>query len=101
MINPSAMANIEVPGDSPAAQPIDEKLQKLVDKALYNGGRPAAQKIRNFLNGAWLGEPLHVVLPHAPIGASTVAMVCDALEPASGPRASALSADTSLAIRLA
>ncbi len=101
MINPSAMANIEVPGDSPAAQPIDEKLQKLVDKALYNGGRPAAQKIRNFLNGAWLGEPLHVVLTDVPIGAWTVAMVCDALELASGRREFALAADTSIAIGLA
>jgi hypothetical protein len=42
---------------SPAPQPpVDERLQKALDKALYAGGRPAAQKIRNFLNGTWLGE---------------------------------------------
>ncbi|HZM08758.1 MAG TPA: hypothetical protein VFC15_00945, partial [Candidatus Limnocylindrales bacterium] len=51
-------------GSSPeqVRQPVDERLQKLLDKALYGGGHPSAQKIRNFLNGTWLGEPLHVVL---------------------------------------
>ncbi len=59
---------------------VDEKLQKLLDKALYGGGHPAAQKLRNFLNGTWLGEPLHVVLTDVPIGAWTVAMAFDALD---------------------
>ena len=55
-------------GDVPAQvrQPVDEKLQKLLDKALYSGGHPSAQKIRNFLNGTWLGQPLHVVLRTCP-----------------------------------
>src|SRR5664279_2199236 len=61
-------------------QPVDERLQKLLDKALYGGGHPSAQKIRNFLNGTWLGEPLHVVLKDVPVGAWTVAMVFDALD---------------------
>jgi hypothetical protein len=38
--------------------PINERLQKLIDKFLYGCGRSSAQKIRNFLNGTWLGEPL-------------------------------------------
>src|ERR1035437_5084313 len=69
-------------GSSPAQvrQPVDERLQKLLDKALYGGGHPSAQKIRNFLNGTWLGEPLHVVLKDVPVGAWTVAMVFDALD---------------------
>ncbi len=61
-------------------QPVDEKLQKLLDKALYGGGHPSAQRIRNFLNGTWLGEPLHVVLTDVPVGAWTVAMAFDALD---------------------
>jgi hypothetical protein len=70
---------------SPAPQlPVDERLQKALDKALYAGGRPAAQKIRNFLNGTWLGEPLHVVLKDVPAGAWTVAMVFDLLDIALG-----------------
>ena len=64
----------------PAVQPVDEKLQKLLDKALYGGGHPSAQKIRNFLNGTWLGEPSHVVLTDVPVGAWTVAMAFDALD---------------------
>ena len=65
---------------SPVPQPVDDKLQKLLDKALYGGGHPSAQKIRNFLNGTWLGEPLHVVLTDVPVGAWTVAMAFDALD---------------------
>ncbi len=105
MTNPSAIRNLDVPDVAapavPATQPIDEKLQKLIDKALYNGGSPGAQKLRNFLNGTWLGEPLHVVLTDVPVGAWTVALACDALEMASGRRAFALAADTSIAIGLA
>src|SRR6266704_3834383 len=64
----------------PSTSAIEEKVQKAIDKALYADGRPGAQKIRNFLNGTWLGEPLHVVLKDVPIGAWTVAMVFDALD---------------------
>jgi hypothetical protein len=59
----------------PESKPLDEKIQKAIDKTLYANGNPAAQKIRNFLNGTWLGEPLHVVMTDVPIGAWTVAMV--------------------------
>jgi len=62
----------------PESKPLEEKLQKAIDKALYANGNPAAQKARNFLNGTWLGVPLHVVLKDVPIGAWTVAMVFDA-----------------------
>lgn len=85
----------------PAPTPIDERLQKLLDKALYGGGRPSAQKIRNFLNGTWLGEPLHVVLTDIPIGAWTVAMIFDALDLIRPRREFAGAADASIAIGLA
>ena len=80
--------------------PVDERIQKLVDKALYGGGSPAAQELRNFLNGTWLGQPLHVVLKDLPVGAWTVAMVFDALDLALRRREFALGADTSIAIGL-
>ena len=85
---------------APVRQPVDEKLQKLLDKALYGGGHPSAQKIRNFLNGTWLGEPLHVVLKDVPVGAWTVAMAFDALDLVSDRREFARAADTSIAIGL-
>ena len=84
--------------ESLASKPIDERIQKLVDRALYAEGSHTAQKIRNFLNGTWLGEPLHVVLTDVPVGAWTVAMCFDALESIGNRREFALAADTSLAI---
>jgi len=85
----------------PESKPLDEKIQKSIDKALYANGNPAAQKARNFLNGTWLGEPLHVVLTDVPIGAWTVAMVFDALEMINSRHEFAVAADTSVAIGLA
>lgn len=85
----------------PESKPLDEKIQKALDKALYANGNPAAQKVRNFLNGTWLGEPLHVVVKDVPIGAWTVAMVFDALEMINGRFEFATAADASIAIGLA
>ncbi len=89
-------------GSSPAQArpPVDEKLQKLLDKALYGGGRPSAQKVRNFLNGTWLGEPLHVVLTDVPVGAWTVAMAFDALDLVFDRREFARGCETSIGIGL-
>jgi len=82
-------------------KPIDERLQKRLDKALWGGGRPSAQKTRNFLNGTWLGEPLHVVLKDLPIGAWSLAMAFDVLDLLRGRQEFELAADTSIAIGLA
>src|SRR5579864_5282836 len=80
------------------AKPVDETIQKLIDRSLYAGGRPSAQKIRNFLNGTWLGEPLHVVLKDVPIGAWTVVMFFDAFNSFGSSREFALAAEASIAI---
>jgi nitrite reductase/ring-hydroxylating ferredoxin subunit/uncharacterized membrane protein len=80
------------------AKPVDERIQKRIDAALYAGGRPSAQKIRNFLNGTWLGEPLHVVLKDVPIGAWTVAMFFDVFDSIASRREFALAAEASIAI---
>jgi nitrite reductase/ring-hydroxylating ferredoxin subunit/uncharacterized membrane protein len=105
-INPDLNGGSKVDPDSnsshPSVQrPLDERLQKLLDKALYGGGRPGAQKVRSFLNGTWLGEPLHVVLTDLPIGAWTVAMVFDALDLVLSHREFAVAADASIAIGIA
>lgn len=86
--------------ETPAIKPVEEKLQKLLDKALYANGSSSAQKIRNFLNGTWLGEPLHVVLTDVPIGAWTVAIIFDALDLIRKRREFSLAADTSIAVGL-
>jgi nitrite reductase/ring-hydroxylating ferredoxin subunit/uncharacterized membrane protein len=95
------LSSTQAPSSVPAEKPIDEKLQKLLDKALYGGGSPAAQQLRDFLNGTWLGHPLHVVLTDVPIGAWTVAMVCDGLALASGRRRFARAAETAIMVGLA
>jgi nitrite reductase/ring-hydroxylating ferredoxin subunit/uncharacterized membrane protein len=89
-------------GSSPAPepQPVDETLQKSLDKFLYAGGNPSAQKIRNFLNGTWLGEPLHAVLTDVPVGAWTVAMAFDALDLVCDRREAARACETSIGIGL-
>jgi nitrite reductase/ring-hydroxylating ferredoxin subunit/uncharacterized membrane protein len=97
-LNTSAVNSGESPG-SPQAS-VDESVQKLIDKFLYGGGRSSAQKIRNFLNGTWLGEPLHVVLTDLPIGIWTVAIAFDVLDLIRARREFALAADTSIAIGL-
>jgi nitrite reductase/ring-hydroxylating ferredoxin subunit/uncharacterized membrane protein len=83
------------------SKPIDERLQKALDRALYAGGNPQAQRLRNFLNGTWLGEPLHVALTDVPIGAWTAAMVFDALSLIGSSRSAARAADASIAVGLA
>jgi nitrite reductase/ring-hydroxylating ferredoxin subunit/uncharacterized membrane protein len=85
----------------PVPRPIDDRLQKQLDRMLYAGGRPEALQLRNFLNGVWLGEPLHVVLTDIPIGAWTAAMIFDALSLVRSGRPLAWAADASLAIGLA
>jgi len=107
MMNPAITSSQKVSGDlapetpgKPASQPREKKLQKLLDKALYANGSASAQTIRNFLNGTWLGEPLHVVLTDVPIGAWTVTVIFDALDVIRKDREFSLAADTALAIGL-
>jgi nitrite reductase/ring-hydroxylating ferredoxin subunit/uncharacterized membrane protein len=82
-------------------RPVEEKLQKAIDKALYANGNPTAQKLRNFLNGTWLGEPLHVVLTDIPVGAWTAALTLDALDLINGDRGFARAADAAIALGIA
>ena len=89
--------------DAQAARtiPVEEKLQKAIDKTLYCGGRPTPQKFRNFLNGTWIGEPLHVILTDIPIGAWTAAVAFDAIDLITPRHEFAIAADASLAFGLA
>jgi hypothetical protein len=91
--------NRESPKGTPQP-PVDERLQRALDKVLYADGSPEAQKLRNFLNGTWLGEPLHVVLTDLPVGAWTVAMVFDLLDLVLDRREFASAADASIGIGL-
>ncbi len=96
--NPTAAGDRDT--KPPTTIPFEESLQTAVDKALYGGGRPTAQKVRNFLNGTWIGEPLHVILTDIPIGAWTAALAFDGLELITARREFAMVADASLAFGL-
>lgn len=86
--------------ESQKTKAVEESLQKLVHKAFASAG-PSGQKVKNFLNGTWMGHPLHVILTDVPIGAWTAAMVFDALELISGREDFATAADTSVTIGIA
>jgi nitrite reductase/ring-hydroxylating ferredoxin subunit/uncharacterized membrane protein len=79
---------------------VEESLQKLVHRALASAG-PRGQKVKNFLNGTWLGHPLHAVLTDVPVGAWTAALVFDGLEIVSGRDEFATASDTAVAIGVA
>jgi len=92
---------LDVPGQTVDMWTKDRRGLRVTVSPVVANGNPGAQKARNFLNGTWLGEPLHVVLTDVPIGAWTVAMVFDALEMINSRHEFALAADTSIAIGLA
>ncbi|MDQ2775260.1 MAG: Rieske 2Fe-2S domain-containing protein [Acidobacteriota bacterium] len=83
----------------PKLKPFEESVQKLVHKAFASGGSKG-QSVKNFLNGTWIGEPLHVILTDLPIGAWTVALVFDAIELMNNDRQFAVAAEASIGIGL-
>ncbi|HEY7856550.1 MAG TPA: Rieske 2Fe-2S domain-containing protein [Terriglobales bacterium] len=97
---PAGVESHEEPKARPP-KPIDEIVQKALDKALYANGNPVAQHIRDFLNGTWLGEPFHAALTDIPVGAWTAAMVLDGLDLAGRDKKLAYAADAAIAVGLA
>ncbi|MBI5030809.1 MAG: hypothetical protein HZB51_09800 [Chloroflexi bacterium] len=51
-------------------------MRGLLDKIFLNG---PLQPIKHFLNGRWLGHPLHPVLTDVPIGAWLIVVVLDVI----------------------
>lgn len=73
--------------------PVEDKLQPLVRSALRK-----AMPLRNFLDGTWLGAPLHPALTDIPVGAMTTALVLDVAESLSGSRRCGVAADGALSV---
>jgi len=63
--------------------PVDTGMQQVAQYTLDHQGK-AAQKVRDFLHGTWLGHPLHPVLTDLPIGAWTASTVLDLREMLTG-----------------
>ena len=55
-----------------------DTLQSLINALIRRGGAPA-QQVKDFLNGTWLGHPLHPALTDVPLGAWASAALLDLL----------------------
>ena len=60
-------------------RPVEEALQRAI-AAIFRTGGTRGRAVKNFLHGTWFGHPLHPALTDVPVGAWTVALVCDALD---------------------
>jgi nitrite reductase/ring-hydroxylating ferredoxin subunit len=74
------------------ADPLATRLQPLIRRAVS----PPA--VRNFLDGVWLGAPLHPALTDVPVGAWTTALLLDSGSVVSGDKALGAAADRALAV---
>ncbi len=87
----------EIPNRLPWLDNLADKIQPLIHQ-FYGGGKGARQGLENFLNGVWLGHPLHPVITDIPIGAWTTAITLDAIEAATGNRRLGQGADIATAL---
>ena len=78
---------------------VSEAVTPLIKKAFESAGE-AGQQAKNFLNGVWLGHPLHPVLTDLPLGAWTVALALDTTEAATGHREWGYGADGAVTVGL-
>lgn len=62
---------------------ISDRLQPLVNNAFASGGE-VGHTVKDFLNGVWLGHPLHPVITDVPVGAWTMTELLDLISAARG-----------------
>jgi len=74
------------------ADPLATKLQPLIHAAV----RP--KPVRNFLDGVWLGAPLHPALTDIPVGSWTAALILDTGAVVTGDEGLGAAADRALAV---
>ncbi len=79
-----------------AAKPLQNAVSQFFQKA-----GPVGQKLADFLNGVWLGHPLHPVMTDIPIGAWTAAVALDAMEAGSNSPGVGKAADAAVALGVA
>ena len=74
------------------ADPLATRLQPLIKRAV------SAPPVHDFLDGVWLGAPLHPPLTDVPVGAWTTALLLDTGSALSGDRGLGAAADRALAV---
>jgi nitrite reductase/ring-hydroxylating ferredoxin subunit/uncharacterized membrane protein len=60
-------------------EPASDTVQRGLNTAV-NAGGPLGHRISDFLNGTWLGHPLHPAITDVPVGAWTVAFALDGVQ---------------------
>ncbi len=79
---------------------LGDPLQKYIT-SLFSDGGATGKQIQNFLNGVWIGHPLHPLLTDVPVGSWTATVVLDAAASISGNDGFEKAADLTLATGLA
>jgi nitrite reductase/ring-hydroxylating ferredoxin subunit/uncharacterized membrane protein len=79
---------------------LSDALQPAIGQLFRRGGT-RGQKLKDVLNGTWLGHPLHPALTDVPIGCWTAALVLDVVGVLTGRDELAPGADLAVAIGLA
>jgi nitrite reductase/ring-hydroxylating ferredoxin subunit/uncharacterized membrane protein len=87
----------EITTPQPALEQLGDTLQKAVNGIFQAGGVPG-KKVKNFLNGVWLGHALHPVLTDVPVGCWTVTVALDLLSGAKEDSELAAGADAALGL---
>src|SRR5436190_3470478 len=62
---------------------LSDVVQPIINQAFSSGGE-AGHMVKDFLNGVWLGHPLHPVITDVPIGAWTMTELLDLVSAARG-----------------
>lgn len=62
---------------------VSDVIQPLINKAFSNAGE-TGHVVKDFLNGVWLGHPLHPVITDVPIGAWTMTELLDVVSATRG-----------------
>ncbi len=70
----------ETPASASTSQPFAERLSDRLQQiigALVGANRKPPRRFKSFLNGSWLGHPVHPVLTDVPIGAWLLTVIFD------------------------
>src|SRR5438105_9596392 len=62
---------------------VADAVQPLINQAFSNAGE-TGHTVKDFLNGVWLGHPLHPVITDVPIGAWTMTELLDLISASKG-----------------
>ncbi len=78
---------------------VEDALQGAIGAAFEKGGY-AGKQVKDFLQGRWLGHPLHSALTDIPLGSWTAAVCFDGMESLTGKPEYGVAADAAIGLGL-